>query len=477
MVHSNPAAVACPGCAARYPWRDELAGRKVLCRCGLKMRMPADPAGKPTILSPPQSSPRPLDEYVLEQIAPSATRPPAPTGPASVCPSCDRTLEPGAVICIPCGINIRSGRPVFTSEKKDAQVLEFRARGTIWWLSWLAPIGLFPIASEAHGAFRPLAIRSLAIVTIIITVWYWAYDWTGSPRMHVLKNQMLWAGHGEPDAEMIEMLYEITSWGDRSAYLAKKSELRGTISGPQLAVAAVRELPPSQQCFGQFHLWQLFTHAFLHGDPLHLAGNLLFLIIFGCRINALIGNVGSLVVYPILGVAAALPQIVSMADGPPTPSLGASGAIMGLAGMYLVLFPVNNVHVAVWARTIFTALIIKMKFFQCRGFWVLLFYIGWDVLWVSLGVDGGVAHWAHIGGFLAGMLIAVALLLARAVNSRGADLLSLTLGRHAWAILGKPSQWQQPGREDGWLQRARLIPAEVWTQFNETFRPRATPSR
>jgi hypothetical protein len=83
------------------------------------------------------------------------------------------------------------------------------------------------------------------------------------------------------------------------------------------------------------------------------------------------------------------------------------------------------------------------KIFTLRGFWVLLIYFAYDVLMqaVSRGEGGGVAHWAHIGGFTAGMVLALGILLSRQFNCRGADLLSVTLGRHAWPLIGKPSRW------------------------------------
>ncbi len=480
MATPSAAGVSCPQCGRRYRWKPELAGRKLLCACGLKMRLPAEPGGAPVAVAGTETpraaatEPDPLGTYALDLAAAlpvmaAAPATPAPAGPQ--CPSCGRTLRAGASICIPCGIRIPSGRPIITAEQSNLNEAYARVEKALWWVSWIVGLGMIPFASEAHGAKRPHFIRLIAIITVLASAWFWSYEWTGSPRMMHLKNAMLWAGDAEPDSYHIQLMYENTSYGDTDAFLEKADELSGEVDPTVLSLAAVRALSPAQQCFGQFHAWQLVTHAFLHADLLHLAGNLLFLFIIGSRVNALIGNLGALVLYPLLGVVAALVQMPSMADQVPTPMLGASGAIMGLAGMYFVFFPVNRIHVAAWARLIFTLFRLKLKLFQCRGFWVLLFYIGFDVLYLSLPLESSTAHWAHLGGFLAGMVIAIALLVSRAVNARGGDLLSVALGRGAWPILGRPAQWQAPGREQGWLQRLYIVPPRAIARLRAMARP------
>src|SRR5207248_7409204 len=169
---------------------------------------------------------------------------------------------------------------------------------------------------------------------------------------------------------------------------------------------------------GEFRPYQLITHAFLHdtsslkGFALHLGGNLLFLIVFGGRVNALLGNLAMAIIYPVLAVAAGAAQLIM--NPSPGPSLGASGAIMGLAGMYLILFPVHRVYCAMWLRVWRWPSAYGMKVFALRGFWVLAIYFGYDILMNLiekrlLHAEGGVAHWAHMGGFISGMTIALAL--------------------------------------------------------------------
>jgi hypothetical protein len=103
---------------------------------------------------------------------------------------------------------------------------------------------------------------------------------------------------------------------------------------------------------------------------------------------------------------------------------------------------------AFWLRI---RLALFYKLFRMRGFWLLALWVGFnDILPMvlaanrhqgsGLGTSDGVAHWAHVGGFLAGMAFALGLLFSRLSTARGSDLLSVALGKAAWPLLGKPSQ-------------------------------------
>jgi membrane associated rhomboid family serine protease len=183
--------------------------------------------------------------------------------------------------------------------------------------------------------------------------------------------------------------------------------------------------------------YQLFTHTLVHGDIMHLVENLVFLLVFGSRVNSLIGQPLTLIVYPLLAVLAGLAQMASDAHGPCIPTIGASGAIMGLAGMYFVFFPLNKVHMLAWIRIF---LFLRYKLFALRGFWVVLFYIGLDVWGTVSRSDDGLAHWAHLGGFIFGMAFAVLLMTTRLVNAHGNDILSVVFGRYAWGLIGSPGR-------------------------------------
>jgi membrane associated rhomboid family serine protease len=141
------------------------------------------------------------------------------------------------------------------------------------------------------------------------------------------------------------------------------------------------------------------TSMFLHGSWLHLIGNLWFLWIFGNNIEDSMGRIRFLLFYVLTGLAAAAAQVVS-APGSPIPMVGASGAISGIMGAYLVLYPRVRVH------TLFI-IIILIKIIRLPA-WVLLGY--WFLIQLMLGTQApahgaGVAFWAHVGGFVAGVLL------------------------------------------------------------------------
>jgi membrane associated rhomboid family serine protease len=111
---------------------------------------------------------------------------------------------------------------------------------------------------------------------------------------------------------------------------------------------------------------------------------------------------------------------------------------MGMAGMYLVLYPLHKIYMAGWWRWgLIGGFKLHYRFFAVRSFWVVLGYIALDVLMVILDARDGVAHWAHIAGLAGGIVLAMVLLVGRMIYS-GSDLLSLALGRHAWPLMGTP---------------------------------------
>ena len=147
------------------------------------------------------------------------------------------------------------------------------------------------------------------------------------------------------------------------------------------------------------NLPSLITHMFLHGGWMHLAGNMLFLWIFGDNLEDLIGHAKFLAFYLLAGLAAAALQI-AVDPASQAPMVGASGAIAGVLGGYLLLFPRARVDVVI-------ILIIIFKVFPVRA-WIMLCL--WFGVQVFSGVttpaqDGGVAYFAHIGGFIAGLVL------------------------------------------------------------------------
>ena len=141
----------------------------------------------------------------------------------------------------------------------------------------------------------------------------------------------------------------------------------------------------------------LITHMFLHGGWLHLLGNLWFLWLFGNNVEDSMGHIRFLVFYLLCGLAAAGLQIGSGPDSP-IPMVGASGAIGGVMGAYVVLYPHVRVHMLVWFGFYVTRIAVPAYFML--GYWFALQLIGGAT---SLGGSGGgVAFWAHVGGFVAG---------------------------------------------------------------------------
>ena len=150
--------------------------------------------------------------------------------------------------------------------------------------------------------------------------------------------------------------------------------------------------------------YTLFTSMFLHAGWLHLIGNMLFLWIFGDNVEDRLGHIGYTVFYFVCGLAASAAHILSDPNST-IPTLGASGAISGVMGAYVVFFPRAHVKtLVVW----FVITIIRTPSFFWIGFWILE-----QVLLNALtpGGTGGVAYLAHIGGFGAGAAIAGATLL------------------------------------------------------------------
>jgi len=175
---------------------------------------------------------------------------------------------------------------------------------------------------------------------------------------------------------------------------------------PQNVLAALAQpLAP-----GSLHTFEtLLTSQFIHGGWLHLLGNMLFLYIFGDNIEDVLGRLGYLVFYLICGIAAVLAQVLVLAPfmgRTAVPTFGASGAIAGVLGAYLVLYPLNRVSV------LFPVLLIFIPFdlpaFVIIGWWfVQQFFYGLMTLTPSAASSGGVAFWAHVGGFLVGMTLIV----------------------------------------------------------------------
>jgi membrane associated rhomboid family serine protease len=144
----------------------------------------------------------------------------------------------------------------------------------------------------------------------------------------------------------------------------------------------------------------LFTSMFLHGSWMHLLGNMWFLWIFGNNIEDSMGGMRFLAFYLLCGLAAALLQVfLNPSSG--IPMVGASGAISGVMGAYLVLFPRVRVFAMVPMGVVMTS--VALPAWTMLLYWFLIQFVGG--LADAQGDSGGVAFWAHVGGFIAGVVL------------------------------------------------------------------------
>jgi membrane associated rhomboid family serine protease len=150
---------------------------------------------------------------------------------------------------------------------------------------------------------------------------------------------------------------------------------------------------------GAPHRWVILTSMFMHGGWLHLIGNIWFLAIFGDNVEDAMGPVRFGLFYLICGLVAAAAQILSAPDAV-LPMVGASGAIGGVMGAYLRLYPRAPVHLLVFFGFLIRRVV--MPAFFMLGYWFLLQFVAGMV---DRSSGGGVAFWAHVGGFAAGFLL------------------------------------------------------------------------
>ena len=147
-------------------------------------------------------------------------------------------------------------------------------------------------------------------------------------------------------------------------------------------------------------LSHVLTHMFLHGSWMHLLGNMWFLWLFGNNVEDSMGRVRFIVFYLLCGLAAATAQITTSPDSA-IPMVGASGAISGVMGGYLLLYPTVRVYTLVVLGFFITSM--ALPAWLMLGYWFLIQFVSG---WFSFGAEGGgVAFGAHIGGFVAGVAL------------------------------------------------------------------------
>jgi membrane associated rhomboid family serine protease len=145
--------------------------------------------------------------------------------------------------------------------------------------------------------------------------------------------------------------------------------------------------------------YPMFTSMFLHGGLLHLLGNMLFLYVFGDNVEDYFGHLPYLLFYMVCGIGSGLTHSLFNLHSS-LPALGASGAISGVMGAYAVLFPRARVLM------LFFVFLLPVPAYFVLGYWFLLQFLS-GIGEFGPAASGGVAWWAHIGGFLMGMVIAL----------------------------------------------------------------------
>jgi len=187
-------------------------------------------------------------------------------------------------------------------------------------------------------------------------------------------------------------LYQI-SLGPRDSrlFVYQYGAVPAVVTGEQSLPKSIAVVPP---------FLTIFTSMFLHGGWMHLIGNMWYLWIFGNNIEEAMGGLRYLLFYLICGFLASLSQILSNA-GSTLPTIGASGAIAGVLGAYMLLYPRARVLTLIFLGFFIRILYIPAGFIL--GFWFLLQLINGNM--AGTQAVGGVAFWAHIGGFIAGALL------------------------------------------------------------------------
>ncbi|NJD07172.1 MAG: rhomboid family intramembrane serine protease [Methylococcaceae bacterium] len=186
--------------------------------------------------------------------------------------------------------------------------------------------------------------------------------------------------------------------------LAKSLCEYALIPGELLGKAPLGAIIPIGQNMGcqleQGSLFTLLTHQFLHGGWFHIIANMWFLWVFGDNVEDVMGPVRFVIFYLTCGLAAAAAQILTN-PGALVPMVGASGAIGGVLGAYVRLYPRAQIITAIFLGFFYTT--VSLPAIAMLGYWFFLQLAGG--LPALQGAGGGVAFWAHIGGFIAGLVL------------------------------------------------------------------------
>lgn len=217
------------------------------------------------------------------------------------------------------------------------------------------------------------------------------------------RRRLPWITWGLIAVNVAVFLYQVSLGPDASAFMFAYSVVPAALTHgiPQTSLPGVPAHFP-------FHTpdpvyLTLITAMFLHAGWLHIGGNMLFLYIFGDNVEDRMGHIPYLLFYLFCGVVAGITQVL-VDPGSSVPNLGASGAIAGVLAAYLVLFPLARVRTIIFIFIFFT--IVTLPAIILIGLWFLLqFFDGVAALSSVHQNMGGVAYFAHVGGFVTGLVI------------------------------------------------------------------------
>ena len=352
------------------------------------------------------------------------------TVPPPQCPNCHKKLLIGAKICVDCGIDLETGEPLAVSDELDEEEVATRAEAWLAPVSRIVPAGLFPITFTPAGSNKPHATWAIAIAIIMSSAMLYAYlVGNDRPDPRAL-NLQLWTGSRQATDEKGVHLRETLRRHYRD--MATTRAASGVLSpdaarqADRIANTEAAEMLGAPEGVA-FRWHQPLTYAFLHRGLVGIALALFFLLVFGLRVNELVGNGRMLVLFALLAAGPALVERMAHRQDALAAVFGASAAVTGLAGMYAVFFPLQRVYGTAWVRL---GSWLRFRTLATRGLWLVAAWIAVaDLFPILFKSEERVPHWAHASAFALGVAAAVALLLTRQVRTGGGDIVSMALGR------------------------------------------------
>jgi membrane associated rhomboid family serine protease len=277
---------------------------------------------------------------------------------------------------------------------------------------------VLPLKDNNPTSRFPIVTVGLIVVCVAVFIW----------QLNFPENQRLSeAGFGHIDQSSLEygaIAYRITHTGAGKCDIGAVSEFApgqfeaGVVcpGTKDFDEAVARSQADPGASLGPFQIdqkpwWEtLFTSMFMHGGILHIAGNMLFLWVFGNNIEEKMGRLKFLLFYVLAGLIAVYTQAV-IDPGSTAPTIGASGAIAGVLGAYALLFPKARVLTLIFI--IFFVTLVEIPALILLALWFILQFVpALGQVAVGSGGDQGVAYFAHVGGFVFGLAVAGAMLAA-----------------------------------------------------------------